>query len=138
MKLAIVLASIWFSGIALAADPAPPRVIDMTVVLTDLRGKPIVDTTQATVEDPQCARCGPLTLGTAVALALLTERKDEPNLSAVDKAKRGILAMRLLDNKAATLTGPETALIDRLVSVLSPMVVARVIPLIDPTVDLSK
>ena len=137
---ALILAALLILPLAAKAQTAPsPRTVDMTTVLTDLHGKPIPDGTQATIADPQCAKCGPLTLGTAVALALLTDRgRDEPGLSAIDKAKRGVLAMRLLDASAAVLTAAEAAEIIKLSSILSPMVEMRLVPLIDPAVDLTK
>jgi hypothetical protein len=120
---------------AFAAEPA--RSIDMTTILLDQKGKPIPDATQLTPDDPACAKCGPLTLGSAIATALLTERKDEPNVSSLDKARRAALALRLIDDKAATLTAKQTADIVRLMNLWGGIVVVRVLPILDPALDLS-
>lgn len=136
MIRAIALAAALLAPLAArAADP--PRTIDMTTVLTDQKGRPIPDATMATAEDPACGKCGPLTLGAAVATALLTDRKDEPNLSSLDKAKRATLALRVVDNKAATLTAKETADIVRLMNIWGSIVVVRALPVLDPNLDLS-
>lgn len=120
---------------ALAAEA--PRTIDMTTVITDLHGKPIPDGTQVTSADPKCENCTALTLGMVAATALLAERKDEPNLSAIDKAKRGVLAMKIVDDKAVVLTAPQVSEIERLLNVWPPLIVAKALPLIDPATDLS-
>jgi hypothetical protein len=134
LALAAMLA---FPLAAFAVDPPAPRTIDMTAVLVDQKGKPIPDPTMATPDDPACAKCTPLTLGAAVATALLTERKDEQGLSTLDKAKRATLALRLLDSKAATLTAKETADIVRLMNVWGGIVVVRALPILDPNLDLT-
>lgn len=130
-----------FFALSLLATPAfaaeAPRTIDMTTVITDLHGKPLPDGTQVTADDPQCTKCSPLTLGVVVASALLADRKDEPNLSAIDKAKRGALALRILNEKAAVLTATQASEITRLLTVWTPLVVARALPLIDPATDIS-
>lgn len=131
----LILAALLLSVPAFAAEA--PRTIDMTTVITDLHGKPLPDGSKATADDPKCEKCAPLTLGTVVASALLAERKDEPNLSTVDKAKRGVLAMRIVDDKAAVLTAPQVSEIERLLNAWSLLVVARALPLIDPATDLS-
>ncbi len=120
-----------------ALTHAEPRTIDMTVVLLDQNGKPIPDATKVTPEDPSCSKCPPLTLGTAVATALLADHKEEATLSSIDKAKRATLALRLLDNKTAMLTAKETADIIRLLNVWGSIVVVRVVPALDPNLDLS-
>lgn len=134
IRLALALMLV-FPLATLAADP--PRTIDMTEVLTDQKGKPIPDATMASAEDPRCDKCAPLTLGAAVATALLTDRKEEPNLSSVDKARRATLGLRLLDNKAAVLNAKETADIVRLMNVWGSIVVVRALPLLDPNLDLT-
>ena len=129
-------------ALLILASPAfaeEPRTIDMTVVLKDAAGKPIADMTQSTPEDPQCAKCCHLTLGRAAATALLVERqKEEPNLAAVDKAKRGALALYITDNPAAKLTAAQIAEIVRLMNIWPPLIVVRSIPLLDPNIDLTK
>ncbi len=122
----------------LAAWASEPRPIDMTVVLMDAMGKPIVDSSKVTAEDPKCEKCGPLTLGAAVAAALLVDRRDEPNISALEKAKRGLLALKIMDDKGAVLTAGQIADITKLMAIWPPIVVARALPLLDPNIDLSK
>lgn len=123
---------------AIAAEPVAPRTIDMTTVLTDQKGKPIADATLVTPDDPNCSKCAPLTLGAAVATALLSERRDEPVLTpSIEKAKRAALAMRLLDNPAALLTAKETADIIRLMNIWGPIVVLRALSILDPNLDVS-
>lgn len=133
----IILAATLIAAPALALGADPPRTVDMTTVLLDQKGKPIPDATMATPEDPKCDKCSPLTLGAAVATALLTDRKDEQFLSSIDKAKRATLALRLLDNKAATLTAKETADIVRLMNIWGGIVVVRSLPILDPNLDLT-
>lgn len=126
-----------FSLFAAPALAAPPATIDMTAPILDQHGKPAPDTSQVTPDDPKCEKCSPLTLGTVVSTALLTDRgRDEPNLSSIDKAKRGVLALRVLDNNAATLNAKELADVVRLLSIWPPLIVARALPLIDPNQDI--
>lgn len=128
------------STVLAQTPPAPDsaqRTIDMTTVIVDIAGKPVIDTTRATPDDPNCTKCGPLTLGTVVAASLLAERKEETNLSTVDKAKRGALAVKVMDNKAAVLTSAQIAEILKLMSIWSTLVVTRAVPLLDPNIDLS-
>lgn len=120
-----------------AAAPDGVRTIDMTAVIIGTDGKPLRDTTKQMPDDPKCDNCGSLTLGSVVAAALLADRKDEPGITSVEKAKRGVLALRLLDDKAATLNATQLADIERLLSIWPPLVVARALPLLDPAVDLS-
>lgn len=133
----LVLATLLLSTPVMAAEVPAPRTIDMTTVITDIHGKPIPDGSQITSDDPRCEKCTPLTLGTVVASSLLADRKDEPNLSTVDKAKRGTLAMRLIDDKEAVLTPPQITEIERLMTIWTPLVVARALPMIDPATDIS-
>lgn len=134
MRLVILFLSCAFAASALA----DPRPIDMTTVLMGPDGVPLKDGAMGAADDPTCSRCGPLTLGRVVATALLTDRKDETGLSTLDKAKRGALALRLLDDKAAVLTSAQITEIVRLLNLWAPVVVARALPLLDPNLDLTK
>jgi hypothetical protein len=139
MRLPVIaLLLLTIPGVALAEAPKP-YTIDMTTVLKDLKGAPIPDSSQAvSVPGPDgkptmdCSKCGPLTLGDVVASALLMDRRDEPNLSTIDKAKRGYLAEKILGNKAVTLTGPQVTEIEKLLSAWPPLIVNDALPLIDP------
>lgn len=113
----------------------PALAVDMTTVIHDQHGKPVTDTSQASAEDPTCKQCTSLTLGSVVAAALLADRKEE-NLSAIEKAKRGVLAMKVATGKDVSLNAKETADIVRLLSVWPPLVVSQAIPLIDPNQDI--
>lgn len=118
---------------ATMAEPPAGRTIDMTVVLLDQNSKPIPDQSQATVADPRCEKCAPLTLGAAVAFALLSDHRDErPIPDALEKARRGALALSLLDNKSATLSADKTAKIIKLMDIWGPIVIVRAVPLLDP------
>jgi hypothetical protein len=135
-----------FAGAALAEDPAPasapapagPRTIDMTQVVIDNKGKPVPDTSQITPDDPTCSKCQPLTVGSAIATALLMDHREEQNVSAIDKARRAALAMRIQNNTAVKLTPKEVVEISRLMNVWGAIVVVRVLPIIDPNVDLNQ
>jgi hypothetical protein len=123
---------------AQAVPPQPPHTTDMTVVLLDLHGKPFPDPQFATKEDPQCEKCAHLTLGSAVATALCTDRRDEPALGAVEKAKRCALGLRLMTETKAALTAKEVADIEHVMSLWGGAVDAYALPLLDPNLDLSK
>lgn len=136
---AICLTALLIAGPAFAETPKPPT-IDMTTVLTDLKGAPIPDSSQAGT-DPECkkdlSKCAPLTLDTVVASVLLMDRKDEPNLTTLEKAKRGYLAREIMGNKAAVLTPAQVTDIEKLLSAWPPLIVNDALPLIDPTVKLA-
>jgi hypothetical protein len=138
MKQLILASLLLAASSALAAEPPAPRTIDMTAVITDMHGKPLPDGAQASADDPRCEKCAPLTLGAVIASALLADRKDEPGVSTIEKAKRGSLAMRVIDDKAAVLNASQVADITRLLSVWSPLIIARAMPLIDPAVKLDE
>lgn len=121
-----------------AAERYGGRSIDMTTVLHDLKGAPIPDTTQATRDDPTCAKCSSLTLGAVVAAALLNDHPGETNLSSTDKAKRGALAMHIYDSKSVALTASQISMLIPLLSIWPPLISAQAIPLLDPNIDLTK
>jgi hypothetical protein len=112
---------------------AAPGAIDMTVVLTDESGKPLPDAVgQDFKDDPSCARCPTLTLGHAVAHALFAQLPGE-TVSGDQKWARGVLADKVRDAKAATLTAEEVVVIKRLIGGLySGSVVVKAYPLLDP------
>ena len=114
-----------------------PRPIDMTTVLNGADGKPMVDSTKMTADDPRCDHCPPMTLGTVVSMALLVDRKEDAQMDPVAKARRGALGLSVIDNKSAVLTSAQIAEITRLMSVWPPLVLARALPLIDPNLNLA-
>jgi hypothetical protein len=126
---------------ALAQTPLPARTVDMTTVLVDMNGAPLSDGSKVVIGPDgkaDCSKCGSLTLGAAVATALLTDRRDEQNLPAIDKAKRGALALKIMDDKASVLNPVQIEEIKRLLVIWSPLVLTRALPLIDPTVKLDE
>lgn len=135
MLLAAVLCAV---STAVLAEPPKFRTIDMTTVMTDLRGHPIPDMSQATAADPQCLKCDSMTLGFVVATGLLTPGEDDARLSAVEKAKRAALGLRLLDQRAAVLTATESAEILKAMRGLPALYLLRAVPLIDPAADLGQ
>jgi hypothetical protein len=141
LTLATGLAFFDLGGVAhnaWAADPAPgPRPIDMTQVLIGPDGKPMTDTTKITADDPKCEKCGPMTLGTVVSMALLLDRKEDAQMDPVAKAKRGALGLAVIDNKAMVLNASQIAEITKLMSVWPPLVLARALPMLDPNLDLA-
>ena len=116
---------------------ADQRPIDMTTVLMGADGKPITDTTKLTADDPRCEKCGPMTLGTVVGMALLLDRKEDAQMDPIAKARRGALALQIMDNKAAVLSAAQIAEITKLMSVWPPLVLARALPLLDPNLNLA-
>jgi hypothetical protein len=122
---------------AMAQTKAPsPYTIDMTVRLLDIAGQPITDPSQMTAADPQCAKCGPLTLGAAIATSLCTERREDASETALSKAQRCSLGMRKMHDAEAKLTIEELTTIKGHLGSWGPLVLARIIPLIDPNENL--
>jgi hypothetical protein len=114
-------------------QPAPARTIDMTVPINDAKGYPLKDPADVTPDDKACDKCAPLTLGHAIAHALNGSYDDERGLGWEQRYGRGALALRVQDQKEATLTAPETAVIERLLGKLwGPSVIVQAIPLLDP------
>jgi hypothetical protein len=141
IREAIVTASLLLASPAsspAAGAAEAPRTVDMTQVVLDQKGDPVPDATQQTPDDPRCTKCGPLTLGAAIAVVLLIDHKDEPNINSLEKAKRAALATKILGNKEAVLTPQQVTEITKLMNIWTPIVISRVLPAIDPTVDLSK
>lgn len=130
-----------FFGLFLAVSPAwADGDIKLDVVITDSRGAPLKDPSQATKDDPTCDKCIPLTAAQAVAMALLTDQRDEiPAPTAIEKAKRGKLALEILDRPAAVkMTAQQITEVSKLMKIWGPIVDARVLPMLDPNLDLNK
>ncbi len=130
----IALIMLFLPMSAYAADP--PRTIDMTTVLVTDRGGPMKDPSDRTEEDKECAKCGFLTVGHAIAAALGGSYEDEKALSFQQRFDRAALAKEIKDNKAATLTAPEIALIEKLIAKAGffPSAVYQIGPLLDPNI----
>jgi hypothetical protein len=124
------------------AETAPqqkaPASVDMTTLLHDMTGKPFPDPTAATPADPGCAKCGPLTLGTAIAVSLCgSQPGDLPSETSLAKAVRCTLGMSLMGNTKAVVTASQVVTIEGHLGNWSPGVIARIIPLIDPSQTLT-
>lgn len=130
MRLIAILA-LCLLPIATRADPAP-RPIDMTVTMLDERGAPMKDPFQLTRDDPECAKCGPLTLGHAIAHALFYPEKGDA-LTGDQKWARGVLAQRVRDDKASELSSEEVTVIKKaLAQVFGGIVLVQAYPMLDP------
>lgn len=110
---------------------APSNVIDMTVPLHDERGETIKDAGTRKAGDDACDKCLPLTRGRAIANALFAPDHDA---SGADLWSRGVLADRVRDDKAATLTADEVATIKKLLAkgYPSPVLIMQLYPVLDP------
>lgn len=110
---------------ALAVAATPAFAIDFTQEIKQINGqpfigpdgKPKIETLEAAADD-----------------ALLTDYRDEPNLSKADKLKRYAIAEKIhKDPKNAQLSADEIATVEQLVSkAFNPWIVGEVIRLIDP------
>ena len=130
MKRFLLLVYLFSSISAHAADPARP--IDMTQVLVDADGKPIVDPFQMTKDDPECLKCGHLTLGRAIEHALFAALPDDKT-PAEQKWARGVLAEKIKEDPHATLTAEELVVVKRVVGeVYSARLLVAMYPLLDP------
>lgn len=119
-----------------AATPDTLRTIDMTTVLTTERGVPMKDPSDRAEEDKDCVKCGSLTMGHAIAAALNGSYEDEKSLGFQQRFDRAALGNKIKDNRAAQLTAPEVALIERLIAKAGffPSVVYQIAPLLDPNI----
>ena len=106
----------------------------MTTGLLDAKGKPLPNPSGQTSEDPRCTKCDPLRLGDVVAYALFADgpRQDRVPLSSIEKARRGALALRVMDDPKAKLTAADLDMIVKSLDVWAPLVVVRAIALLDP------
>ena len=129
--LKYLLATILFATpIISTADESPP--IDMTAPLIQLNGQPFADPAQASKADPDCSKCGPLTLGSAIAEALCANSPDVQHEDALAKFRACSLGERLQNDKAAHLTAAEVTQIEARLGLWSPGVLVKIIPVIDP------
>jgi hypothetical protein len=147
MKAYVLAGVLLLAGIqvGMAADTPPPRVIDMTVVLKDPQGKPIIDQLEGKADATKpggidCSACGNLTVGHAIANALFANLPSETNAQGVSsvspeqKWARGALAERIKDDKTATLTASEIVVVKKLVGqVYGTNVIMQIFPLLDPS-----
>lgn len=122
------------SGVPMTVVPNGARAIDMTAVLHDETGRPGKDYfDHATLKPGEaCTDCPPLTLGHAIAHALLSTLQGD-DASFEQKWARAVLAERIKDDPKATLSAAETGAIEkRLGQVYGPIVVYQAIPILDP------
>jgi hypothetical protein len=127
----LILALIFTLPPAFAQEAA--KTINMETSIKDDKGVPVKDLAFVTKDDPSCAHCPVLTVGTVISRALNAVFADEPNLPGDQKWARSLLAQRLKDDKVAKLTAKEAELIERLVGKgYSGDVIRQIMPLIDP------
>lgn len=123
---------------AYAAEESTKFAVDMTAALSDWDGKPIKDAFTAAQDDPACAKCDDLTLGSAITHAMLIALRGDESIDAGQRWAWQEIVRRIHKNKAAQLTGKEQAVIgDRLIKVYAnipngSIVIGAVMPLIDP------
>ena len=121
-----------FSHLAIAED-AKQHTIDMTIPMHDEDGSVSKHLEPATKDDPKCEKCDPITLGFTINHALNLQFRDEENLPGEQKWARSLLGERIKDDKAAALSAPEAALIEKVVEKAYPgYYIRQIIPLIDP------
>lgn len=112
---------------------ADPRPVDMTQPIMDPYGHPVPD--PATRQDEKdCSKCGSLTIGHAIALALNGSYEDEKSLGWQQRYDRAALAKRIQDEKAAILDATEIAAVERLLAKagFTGWLIAAVVEQIDP------
>ncbi len=108
--------------------------VNMGQVLLSEKGTPAPDPFEQTKEDQECAKCAPLTLGVAIAHALVAQQQDERDLDPLQKWARGVLAMKAREGQPMTLTAEETSVIKKLMGKLyGPVIVMQAFPLLDPS-----
>lgn len=134
----LTIALVVSAHIAFGAD-ANQRTIDMTVPMHEEDGSVSKHLEHATKDDTKCEKCEPITLGFVIAHALNLQFQDEQNLPGEQKWARSLLGERIKDDKAAVLSAPETALIERVVEKAYPgYYIRQIIPLIDPNHPIPK
>jgi hypothetical protein len=131
--LALTAAGAHAQAVPPKPDPVPTfRSIDMTMVLKDLTGKAFKDPTEPAGKDQP-----DLTAGMAIALSLCGERPEDNKETALSKARRCNLGQSLLNNKQASLTGPQIKEIEDRITNWAPAVALRIVALIDPAQSLN-
>jgi hypothetical protein len=138
-RLALALAFLATPAFAQPAAPTPPHTIDMTAVLMDDSGKPLVDgSRQECRGDPDLTKIPEckMTAGRAIAIAMCNDRPDDRNEAALDKAKRCYLGRHLETKTDAVLTGPQISQIEGRLGAWPGNLLVQLIPLIDPAQSL--
>lgn len=125
-SLIIIVASIFFAHVAVAADDV--RKIDFTTIMVDQDDHQLTEC--ADPADKECKDKRPITLGMVCMRALINP---EPGLKPEDSLKRGKLALDIYKANAAQLTAEEiTTIKAQIAKAYGPLVVVRVFPLLDP------
>lgn len=145
MIRSLALAMLFLAPSIAYAQPAPiSRTIDMTAPLKDDHGKPMIDQLEAVpdAKDPakaDCSKCGPLTVGHAIAHALFADLPQErtpqgySTVTAEQRWARGALADRIKDDPKATLSAKEVTVIEKVVGeAYGTSIIMQVFPLLDP------
>ena len=127
---------LWVSAFAFGlgvALPSHAENVDMTQVLLAEGGEPAKDPFDLTKDDPQCEKCKPLTMGLAIAHALVAQLPEERDMDPLQKWARGDLAAKIMSGKPVALTAEDITVIKRLVGKLYGAVLIRQIyPALDP------
>src|SRR6185437_5220217 len=100
MKLYVLLALLLLAPVIASAEP---HQADMTRAIVDPYGHPVLDPSSKPLDDKDCSKCTPLTIGRAIAIALNGTYDDEKTLGWQQRYDRASLAKRIRDEKAAVL-----------------------------------
>lgn len=127
-KIRYVVAVVLAAFVLVASGSGPAAAVDFSVTLSQLDGKPFIDTNNRPIVT---------TLASVCETALLSSYQDEPNLPGMEKAKRYWLAKKIHDaaDSAAglSLAAEELALIKNLVAKqFGPAIVGLAWSLLDP------
>lgn len=124
LKIAFAFALSITCSVAIAAS------VDFTQQLVDVDGKPMID--DAASKDGAPIK---VTLSKVSVIALLSDYRDEQNISPEEKFKRWQLAQKIHDANAAQLSAEDVALIKKLVGKrFAASIVGPVFQIIDPEI----
>lgn len=111
----------YLAVLAVLATPAFAGQVNFAAVLTDQDGKPIKDADQRV-----------LTLGRASMMALMQSYPDDIAASTEEKARRGVLALRVYTAGSVDVPAEDVVLIKKYIGKLyPPLIVVRALPLLE-------
>lgn len=121
---------------SVAATEVPKQfTLNLDATIKNELGVPLKDGSKASKEDPDCSKgtCGDLTVGRVIIQAFLSEepRPTSP-VTIEEKWHRGVLALSLAGKHSIALTLEDAATLRSLMKAWPPIVVAQIMPLIDP------
>ena len=133
LRTVIALSLIPALAFAQTIPTKPDPGINMLAPVLDETGKPYKDISQATKDDPNCEKCGPISLGTVIARSLGSRQQGDERLSFDEIVKRGMLAIDVQGNMSMHLNRDQINMIEKaVVASFGSIVVARVAQTIDP------